>query len=95
MIRTEDENGDGLDHLRQPEKQDERKHLRIPALLQTGHDRIVERIADHHRTDNREQNAEDRIDVQIPIEHVCAKAAKHDELPMRQIDHAHDAEHKV
>ena len=84
-----------LDHLRQPEEQNDRQHFRVLGREQPRNQDVIERQADQHEHREGERKDRNRIDVEQREQPERQISAQHQEIAMREIDDAHDAEHEI
>ena len=90
--------GDGryrLDHLRQAEEQNERQHFRVLGAQQPRHQQVIERQSDDRERQEGYRDRRNGIEGKQREQPERQECAQHQEIAMRQIDDAHDAEHEV
>ncbi len=95
LIGAEAQSGECFEHLPHAEKQNERQHFRVAAALQSGYHGVIERIADDDGGHDHRRHAPQRVETEVARHQPGGIRAQHDELPMRQIDDAHDAKDQV
>ncbi|SCC92034.1 hypothetical protein THIX_20084 [Thiomonas sp. X19] len=95
LVGAEGQPRERFEHLADAEEQDEGQHLRVTAALQARHHGVIQRIADDDGTGDGQRHAPQRVETEVPRDDPGGIATEHDELPMRQVDDAHDAKNQI
>ena len=91
LARPPQDRGEGLDHLRKPEEQNEGKHLRVLGAEEARHQRVIKRQAEKKKKQKGDRHRRKRIEGKERERPEGEKRAEHQKIPVCEIDDAHDA----